>query len=132
MEDKINYLSTYRLEKAVEDLESARLNYRHHKFSQSINRSYYAIFHAVRAILAFDKFDSKRHSAIISYFNQHYIATGKIGKEYYKKLVSAFNARTKSDYQDFYVVSEEDAKEQLANSEVFVRMIESFIKKNIE
>lgn len=132
MEDKINYLSIYRLEKAKEDLESARLNYQHHKFSQSINRSYYAIFHAVRALLAFDKFDSKRHSAIITFFNQYYIATGKIGKEYYKKLVSAFNARTKSDYQDFYVVSEKDAKEQLANSEVFVRMIESFIKKNIE
>lgn len=132
MEDKINYLSTYRLGKAKEDLESARLNYQHHKLAQSINRSYYAIFHAVRALLAFDKFDSKRHSTIISYFNQHYIATGKIGKEYYKKLVSAFDTRTKSDYQDFYVVSEKEAKEQLADSEAFISMIESFIKKNIE
>lgn len=72
-----------------------------HKPAQSVNRSYYAIFHAVRALLAFDKFDSKRHSAIIEYFNQHYIANGKIGKEYYKMLASAFDTRIKSDYQDF-------------------------------
>lgn len=132
MEDKINYLSAYRLEKAKEDLESARLNFQHHKLAQSVNRSYYAIFHAVRALLAFDIFDSKRHSTIIGYFNQHYIATGKIGKEYYKILVSALDTRTKSDYQDFYVVSEKEAKDQLDDSETFVIMIESFIKKYIE
>ncbi|MCH7723775.1 MAG: hypothetical protein IIA49_06765 [Bacteroidetes bacterium] len=31
------------------------------------------MFHSVRALLAFDKFDSKRHSGIISYFINKYV-----------------------------------------------------------
>ncbi len=41
-----------------------------------------AIFHAVRALLALDKFDSQKHSGIISYFNQKFIKTGKIEVEF--------------------------------------------------
>ena len=128
MDDKVKALSIYRLEKAKEDLDAARLNLQHHKLAQSVNRSYYAIFHAVRALLAFDKFDSKRHSSIIGYFNQHYVATGKISKEYYKKLISAFDSRTKSDYQDFYVVDTQEAKNQLDDSAAFISMIENLIR----
>lgn len=101
MDDKIKILSDYRLEKARQDLETARITYEHNKFAQSTNRSYYAIFHALRALLAYDKFDSKKHSSIIGYFNKAYIATGKIERAYYKMLAKAFDIRTKSDYQDF-------------------------------
>ena len=127
MDDKIRALCAYRLNKAKEDLETARIALNHNKYSQSVNRSYYAIFHAVRALLAVERFDSKKHSAIISQFNQLYIATGKIDKEYYKLLASAFDIRNKSDYQDFYVVSKTDAAEQVANAEKFLTEIEQYI-----
>jgi len=52
MDDKIRTLSNYRLQKAREDLEAARLTFQHQKLAQSVNRSYYAIFHAVRALVA--------------------------------------------------------------------------------
>jgi uncharacterized protein (UPF0332 family) len=66
MESEIYDLAKYRLSKSKNDLESAHLNFLNNLFSQSINRSYYAIFHSVRVLLAFDKFDSKKHSGIIS------------------------------------------------------------------
>ncbi|MDW7650141.1 MAG: HEPN domain-containing protein [Bacillota bacterium] len=100
MDDKIRVLCAYRLNKAKEDLDTAKIALNHNKCSQSVNRSYYAIFHAVRALLAVERFDSKKHSAIISQFNQLYIATGKIDKEYYKLLASAFDIRNKSDYHN--------------------------------
>ena len=65
MDDKKKTLSAYRIQKAKEDLYTAQLNFEHQKLAQAANRSYYAIFHAVRALLAFDLFDSKRHSSII-------------------------------------------------------------------
>jgi uncharacterized protein (UPF0332 family) len=65
------------------------------KFSQSINRSYYAIFHATRALLALNKFDTKKHSGVIAYFNQNYIKTGKIEVKYGKILTLAENIRMK-------------------------------------
>jgi len=128
MVDKIKTLSNYRMEKAKQDLETAKITFEHNKLAQSVNRSYYAIFHAVRALLAYDKFDSKRHSSIIGYFNKAYIATDKIAQKYYKMLASAFDIRTKSDYQDFYLVSKEEAENQLKNAAEFIRMIETYLK----
>jgi uncharacterized protein (UPF0332 family) len=128
MDRKVSALSTYRFNKAKEDLETARIALNHKKYSQSVNRSYYAIFHSIRALLAFERFDSKRHSAIISRFNQSYIATGEIDKEYYKFLASVFDLRNKSDYQDFYEVSQSDAISQLTCATKFLNMIEQYIR----
>ena len=50
-------LSRYRFDKAKEDLESSKVNFQNNLLSASINRSYYSIFHAARALLAFDDFD---------------------------------------------------------------------------
>ncbi len=130
MEDKIKTLSIYRLQKAKEDLEAAKLTFQHNQLAQSINRTYYAIFHGVRALIAYDKFDSKKHSSIIGYFNKNYITNKKIEVGFYKMLVSAFELRTKSDYQDFYIVSKEEAESQLDNAIKFIQMIESYINEN--
>lgn len=104
-------LSKYRLEKAKEDLNVAKLNFENSYLKPSINRSYYSIFHATRALLALDGFDSKKHSGIIAYFNQNYIKTDKLDKNLSKILTKASNIRNDSDYNDFYVVSKEEAKE---------------------
>lgn len=132
MENRLSVLSKYRLEKAKEDLEASELMLKNGKFSQSINRSYYAIFHAVRALLALDKFDSQKHSGIISYFNQHYVKTGKIEIEFSKMLTSAFKIRSDSDYKDFYVVAQEDAELQLENAKKFLKRIQAFLESRLE
>ncbi len=71
-------LSKYRFEKAKEDLLSAKINLDNGLIKASINRSYYAIYHSIRSVNALDGFDSKKHSGVIAYFNQHYIHTGKL------------------------------------------------------
>ncbi|RPI15576.1 MAG: HEPN domain-containing protein [Ignavibacteriae bacterium] len=130
MEDEIKGLSQYRLEKAKLDLEAAKLNYENNLYSQSINRSCYAVFHAVRALLSYERFDSKKHSGIISYFNLNYINAGKIDKKFSKILMSAEKIRINTDYLDFYIVSKEDTKKQIENAEEFIIEIENFIKSN--
>ncbi len=69
MENRLRDLSKYRIEKAKDDLETSEIMLENNKYSQSINRSYYAMFHAVRSLLALDKFDSHKHSGLISHFN---------------------------------------------------------------
>jgi uncharacterized protein (UPF0332 family) len=80
-------------------------------------------------LLAFDRFDSQKHTGIISYFNLHYIKEGKIDKKFSKILMSAEKIRINTDYMDFYVVSKDEAKTQIDNAEVFINEIESYIKK---
>lgn len=45
-------------------------------YDTAANRSYYAIFHAARVVLALDGQDYKKHSGVISNFQKNYIKTG--------------------------------------------------------
>ena len=128
MEKRQLDLSNYRLEKAKGDLETAELNLKNNKLSQSINRSYYSMFHAARALLALDKFDSKKHTGVISFFNQHYVKPAKIEIEFSRMLFDAFEIRNESDYNDFYIAVREDAQSQLENAKKFLKRIQEYIE----
>lgn len=92
-----------------------------------INRSYYAIFHGMRSVLALESKDFEKHSAVISYFRKEYIKTGKIPVEASKIIGSAFNTRNDSDYEDFYEPSDEDAKEQFNDATRFIAIIKDYL-----
>ena len=77
--------------------------------------------------MSFDKFDSKKHSGIISYFNEHYIKTGLIEKNFSVILMSAERIRTESDYDDLFTASKEQAEKQIQNAVLFLERITSFI-----
>ena len=59
-------LVQYRLSSAKERLESARLLLDAGQYKDSIGRSYYAIFTAVRAVLARDQVDFSKHAGVIA------------------------------------------------------------------
>jgi uncharacterized protein (UPF0332 family) len=120
------------MEKAKDDLGVSKLNLENKKFSQSINRSYYSMFHAVRALLALHKYDSKKHSGVISYFNQYFIKPRYIEPEYFKIITKAFKIRNDCDYDDFYIACYDDAKKQFENAGKFINRIEAYIKDIFE
>ena len=129
LNNKIKDLSNYRLEKAKENLKAAVLLETQKLYTESVNRSYYSIFHAIRALTAFYCFDAKKHSSIISFFNLNFIKTGKIDVKFSKIVTKAFKIRTESDYQDFYFVTKSDCIEQIENAEIFIKEIINFINQ---
>lgn len=62
-------LVKYRLDSASERLKSSKVLLEAGQYKDSIGRSYYAIFTAVRAVLATDKVDFSKHSGVIAYFS---------------------------------------------------------------
>ena len=62
----------------------------------------------MRAVLALDKLDSKKHSGIIAAFRQKYIKTGIFPEKYSDIIRDAYNMRNSSDYEDFFVVTKDD------------------------
>lgn len=66
-------LSRYRLQKAKETLASAKRDMDAEDYASANNRAYYAIFHAMRAVLALNGEDYKKHSAVISRFTLNYL-----------------------------------------------------------
>ena len=121
-------LMRLRLEQAHSSFSSAELLLEAGAYKDAANRSYYSIFHAMRALLALDCFDSKKHSGIISEFRKRYVKTGLIPVENSSIIKSSFDVRNSSDYDDFYVISKSDAAEQIINAKTFIFAVEEYIK----
>ena len=75
-------------------------------------------------MLALVKLDNRRHSGVISYFDRYFVKTGIFDRQFSKIVHTAFDARQDNDYEDFYLPSEIDAKEQFENAKQFVKEIE--------
>ncbi|MGV8122720.1 MAG: HEPN domain-containing protein [Candidatus Xenobiia bacterium LiM19] len=127
MSDPLHNLALHRMEKAGEDLESSEVLLTINKYAQSLNRSYYAMFHATRAILAINKFDAKKHSSVISFFIFNYVKAGKVSEKFGKMLANAEKIRINSDYNDFFIADRETAEEQLSNARSFIEMARALV-----
>ena len=127
--DGIKALSEARLAHAEECLDTAKKVIAIGDYKCAANRSYYAVFHAMRAVLAYDRFDSKKHSGVIAEFRRLYVKTGVFNIETSDIVSNLFDIRTNSDYDDFFIVSNEDVEEQVANAEKFVVEIKQYLDR---
>lgn len=128
MHDNRIELMKYRLEMAEERLKSSKLLLDAGSYKDSIGRSYYAMFTAVRALLAIDGQDFSKHAGVIAYFQKEYVKSGKIEKKYSKYISQAFQIRNNTDYADFFIVSSQDAQEQYEKAQEFFERIETYIQ----
>lgn len=108
MAGSLNELSKYRYERALEELKNARDVFNAGSYKLSLNRSYYAIFHAMRSVNVLDEFDSSKHSGVIAHFNQSHVKTGDFEKIASKIIQNAMEMREHDDYDDFFLASKTD------------------------
>ena len=79
-----------------------------------IGQRMYSIFTGVRAVLAKDGIDFKKHAGVIAYFQKEYIKTGEFDKKYSKYLQAAFQIRNNCDYSDFLLCQEKMQKNNIS------------------
>ncbi len=127
MEDRMKELAKYRFETSLEDLIDAKLMLDNGRYKNALNRGYYSIFHAIKAICALDGFDSSKHSGVISHFNQNYVKTEIFPKELSKIIRSASENREKADYLDFFIASKEEAEKQIERAKRFSSAIKGYL-----
>ena len=120
-------LAQYRLNTAKEDLEAAQLNFENRQYRASNNRAYYAIFRAISACLALEFKAYKQHAQVIGSFNKDFVHTGVFPKEISKRISRAQEVRHARDYDDFYIVSMEEAQEQLETAKEVVDMVNKYL-----
>ncbi len=127
MEGSIKELAKYRLERAREMLSASEGNLEIGQYKTSLNRSYYAIFHAMRSANALKEYDSSKHSGVIAFFTKEYLKTEILERNLSLIIKGSSLCREKSDYDDFYVAGRAEAEEQLKNAKYFVQKIEEYI-----
>ena len=129
MEGSVIDLSKYRLQSAEENLVASKTLLNAEQYKSSVNRSYYALFHALRAVTALDGFDSSKHSGIIAFFNRTYVKEGIFDKSLSKYIDVSFRLREKADYQDFVVITKEQAEEQYNKAEQLICAVKPYLEE---
>lgn len=127
MENERKELSKYRMEQARQCITSAKALVEISDYKGAANRSYYAVFHAMRSVLALEGRDFSKHSGVSAYFRKEYIKTGIFAVELSEIISMAFEIRSNSDYDDFYVISIEEVNEQIESSIKFCDTVESYL-----
>ncbi|MGN0354346.1 MAG: HEPN domain-containing protein [Muricoprocola sp.] len=115
------------MERAKEMLSAAEGNLGIGQYKTSLNRSYYAIFHSMRACNILKGFDSSKHSGVIAFFNKEYLKEGIMDNRLSAIIKNSSFLREKSDYDDFFIASKKDAMEQLEQAKVFLKTVEDYL-----
>jgi uncharacterized protein (UPF0332 family) len=109
-------LSKHRLATAKDTFSIAQVCFENEGYRDAVNRSYYATFYALRAVLALEGVDFKRHKDVVAYFNQHYVATEKFNRNLGRRIGRLKTMREDCDYDDFFVVCPTRGVENLGKS----------------
>lgn len=123
-------LSKHRLEQAKEELEDAKLLYNNNGYKSANNRAYYSIFHSIRAVLALEGVDFKKHKDVQAYFNKNYVRTEIFPKDLGRRIIDASKIREDSDYDDEFIVKPEETAVQIETAKELIHLVEEYIEKN--
>ena len=125
-------LALYRLQRACETLEDARILANARRWNPCVNRLYYACFYAVSALLIQEGLSSSKHTGVRSLFNQHFVKTSKVAKEKARIFNDLFERRQEGDYLDFVNFEELQVRPWIPEAEAFVENIAVLIKRDKE
>ena len=124
-------LAKHRLEQAKEDLEAGKLLYDKNFYKSANNRAYYSIFHSIKAVLALEPIDFKRHKDVLAYFNKNYINKEIFSRMMGRKIQNASAIREDSDYDDEFIVDADKTNEQLKTAEELIELVDKYIMRQM-
>ena len=122
-------LVQYRIERAHETLEDARILQKSRRWEACVNRLYYACYYSVSGLLLQKGLFSSKHTGIRSLFNLHFVKSGKVPKDYAKTFNDLFERRQESDYVDFVRFTESQVRPWIEQTEKFVAFIDDLIQR---
>ena len=120
-------LSNRRIEQAREELEASKMLYKVKFYKSANNRAYYSIFHSIKAVLALEPIDFKRHKDVTAYFNKNYVNTEIFPKKLGHKIAEAVTVREDSDYDDEFIVKPEETEKQIKTAEELLNLVEQYL-----
>lgn len=117
------------LKKARETYEEIGILTAANRWSGAANRLYYAVFHAISALLINDGFQVNSHKGSHATFSLHYIKTGKLPIEYGRLYNQLQTMREESDYNCVYDVEPEELLSRIEPAKRLIDKIEQLVKE---
>jgi uncharacterized protein (UPF0332 family) len=128
--EAVEAVVAYRLGRAREALEDARLLASAGRWNACVNRLYYACFYAVSGLLLQQGLSSSKHTGIRGLFNRSFVRTGRFPKSLASTYNDLFAHRQEGDYIDFVEFDELQVRRWLEQAEAFVEQAVSLSREN--
>ena len=124
-----NTLVALELKKAREAYEDIGILMAANRLNGAANRMYYAVFHAVCALLINDGHHVSTHKGSHAVFSQHYIKTAILPREYGQLYNQLQTMREESDYNCAYDVEIEELQQRLEPAKRLIEDIGRIVNK---
>lgn len=128
--EELDYLR-YRLSRACESLDEAKLLLEAGHLATAVNRLYYACFYCVSALLFSEGKSASKHSGIRALFDQDWVNTGRVTKELGRFYRRMFNERQKGDYADLVAFTRDEVETMMEHARGFVREVSKLAEDNL-
>lgn len=115
------------LEKAQKTFEDMEFCVQQEKWETAANRLYYALFHAVSALLIYDGYKVKSHRGVMALFGEYYIRTGLFNRADGALLSDLVIMRDNADYNCFYEADEQKLTPFIAPTQQLIDKIKQYI-----
>ena len=98
------------LAKARSKLKTAQIDFDNARYDDSVSRSYYAVYHAISAVLLSKGLHFSSHGQTIGAFSREFVKTKTFPAAFTKMIEKLYNERQTGDY-DFESHIDEDVAE---------------------
>jgi uncharacterized protein (UPF0332 family) len=126
--EELRALINYRLQRATETLEEARLMQDANHWNTCANRLYYAAYYAVSALLVKEGHTVSKHSGVKALFNRHYIKPGTVAIEKGRLYNRLYDLRQEGDYIDFVYLDAKTVEPLVSETIEFIETIQSLLR----
>jgi len=129
--DHTRTLVQYRLKQAEETLRASTL-LMEHRLDGVMNRSYYAMFYAVLALLALRQLETSKHAGAISLFDREFVHTGVFPRDLSRWLHQAFRQRLAADDAPLNTVTDAEVQQVLDEASQFVAQVKAYLVQELQ
>ena len=117
------------LRKAHEKLTTAEIDFNNERYDDSISRTYYAVFHAISAVLLSKGLHYSSHAQVIGNFNKEFVKTKIFPKTFTKIIQRLFEERQIGDYDIESGITKKEAKINLDDASRIIVAVHKYLNK---
>lgn len=121
----------YRLERARQTLQDARLLAESARLHSAINRLYYACFYCVSALVSAEGHKASKHTGVRALFNRHWVKTGRVSTEMGGFYSTLFDQRQKADYADLVRFEPEQVSRWIEQATPFISEVSRLVERHL-
>lgn len=117
------------MEKAKRTFDDMSFCMQEGKWEVASNRLYYALFHALSALLISDGYNVKSHRGTLALFGEHYVRTGIFERKDGSLLSDLVIMRDNADYNCFFEANEEKLLPYIEPTQQLISKIGNYISR---